>query len=239
MPDQLFGLGAIPSPPDARDEAYHLSTLGLEAVPTLPVTIPHLPLVWNQGNTGTCVGHGVLLAIAVALYRKLGYWIVSEPVFAEQSARDLYLQTTGDKTLQLGADIRSALKVAASIGVLGKDKSGKVQRFKITSYHTLLPSANVELAVEAAIASGMVVIAGMNWPEDWMIQKAVVLPDPPQGEQSAGGHCIGFWRAIAGSPVANCLRNSWGATWGNGFGNAYVHAPTFVQRAFDLWVVQG
>src|ERR1035437_4964405 len=118
------GLGAIPSPPDAHDAAYHLDTLGLEAAPALPVQIPRLPAVWDQGQTGTCVGHGVLLAVAVALYRKLGYWIVNEPVFAEKSARDLYLQATGDTTYQLGADIRSALKVAASIGVLGKDKTG-------------------------------------------------------------------------------------------------------------------
>ena len=247
MSDEFPQLGAIPSPPDERDADYHLATIALPVKPALPVTIPNMPVVWDQGQTGTCVGHGVGEAICIALYKKLGYWIAPTAADGEVLARDLYLNTTGDSTLSKGADIRSALKVAATTGVVGRTRGGIRQRFKIASYHTLLPSADVQGTIESALAGGMAVIAGLRWPKNWMLRDIPfdTLPDPPANEPEAGGHCVIFWRAVQKHPAAGStalrvdddLRNSWGLAFGPG-GSAYVNHDTVVQRAFDLWTVQ-
>ena len=245
MDDILYGLGAIPSPPDDRDAAFNLATLALPIKPALPVSLPNLPAVWNQGQTGTCVGHGVGLAIAIAFYKKLGYWIANNPVDGEVLSRDLYLQATGDKTLQLGADSRTAQKCATAVGVLGRTNKGIQQRFRIASYHSILPSADVEGAIESALAGGMAVIAGLRWPQNWMLRTVPFDTLPAPSAASAGGHCVAFWRAALKHPAAgssalrvdDCMRNSWGLLFGPG-GNAYVDHAVVQARSFDLWTLQ-
>ena len=246
----LRKLACIPSPADDGDAAYHISTLALPIAPPLPVQIRTRPpgTPWDQGQLGTCVGNGSGLACVVALNVKLGYWITQTSAQGEALAHDLYhLANPYDPTYEQGADIRSALKAAQKVGVLGYTKAGIQQRFRIKSYHSLLPSPDLSTAIEAAIAAGMVVVVGFRWPEDWMVQSVPLdtLPTPPAGEPAAGGHCVGIWRAAMRRPSPQVtalarmheLENSWGEAFGPG-GAAFYEAALEPSMIFDAYVVQ-
>lgn len=247
----LRKLACVPSPPDERDADFHVSTLTLPKAVKLPVQIRTRPpgTPWDQGQLGTCVGNGTGLACVVALNAKLGYWITNTPAQGEALAHDLYhLANPNDPTYEQGANIRAALAAAQKVGVLGYTKAGIAQRFRIKSYHSLLPSSDIEGAIEQALAANMVVVTGWQWPEDWMVQSVPLdtLPTPPTGEPAAGGHCVGIWRAAMRHPAPkvtslvreHALENSWGKAFGPG-GSAYFDAALEkTPMLFDAWVVQ-
>ncbi len=248
-----FYYGARKSPSDPRDLRYHFAaTVGLKLpAPTLPVSAPLPPgHPWNQGEEGTCVGHGVGLAIVVAIWRKTGKWIVSSPDAGHRLARDLYhLANPTDSSYQQGTDIRSAVDAATNIGVLGGD--GK--RYRISSYHTLMPSPTNDLIgdIERAIAGGFVVATAWAWPRNWeqMADGSTdfpfhTLPEPDLND-IAGGHCVAIWRAANKHPAAgdpslrrdHNIENSWGAGWGHR-GCVYFDSSTETTSQFmDAYVV--
>ena len=203
----------------------------------MPAQISPMPAPLDQGQTGTCVAQAVTLAADILWYRRRGRFL-----FDENSALELYVKATGDTTLEQGTYPRLVLAYAQKQGILGTDGT----RYKIAAYHSLLPSANPQLAVEQAIGSlNLPVVAALDWPEDWMGTGAPVLPDPPKGEADAGGHCIVVWRyaMVHAKPdgtgalrVDDDLQNSWGAAFGKN-GRAYAGASVLTGRCFDLWTL--
>ena len=228
--------GALPSPPDPRD--YTLARVpGIAiATPPMPGAVPGpIPAPLEQGETGTCVAQAIVGAANILWHRKLGRWL-----FNEASAVDLYVRATGDRTLEMGTYPRLVLKYAQQVGILGMD--GK--RYRIATYHTLLPSANAQADIEQAIGVlCLPVIFGINWPQGWMGEAPSVLPDVSPSDPSAGGHAFYGFRYAEKHPVPGSstithpddgIMNSWGALFGNG-GWAWASASALIQRAFDLW----
>ena len=242
-----FGLGAIPSPPDPGDEAYHFARIAAEIpMPTLPVTVPLPPGgAWDQLNEGTCVGHGVGLAAVVAIHKATGQWIISNAIAGHALGRDPYHQANPiDLTYQAGTYVRSGLKAAQKVGVLGAD--GK--RYRIGTYRSLLPSADILGDVERAIGAGMIVVAGARWPRAWMARDYAfdTLPEPGANPIIAGGHCFAIWRVASKHPAAGVpslrtdpsIMNSWDHRWTQDgaayFDGALLSGPLY----YDLWVVE-
>ena len=242
---EVFGLGCIPSPPDPGDADYHIATLGLPP-PTLPVTVPLPPgHPWDQWRLGTCVGNGTGLACVIAIHRATGQWIVADAAAGELLAKDLYhLANPGDSTYREGAIIREALRGAKNVGVRGANGV----RHRIKSYHSLLPSSDINGDVERALAAGMAVVTGWRWPEAWMapMYPFDTLPEPGPDPAIAGGHCVAIWRAAMKHPAAgvsslrrdHSIENSWDKRW-TVDGAAYFDAA--LERGsllFDAWCVQ-
>ena len=236
------GLGALRSPADPRDADYHVARLALPTAPSLPVQVALPPGgAWDQGDEGTCVGHGVGLAAVVAIHKATGIWIVKDAAAGHRLARDLYYQTTHDTTYSYGTWARLALRTALKLGVLGAD--GK--RHRIGAYHSLLPSSDIRSSVEAALAAGMLVNVSFEWPRRWMVENAPFDTLPSPTKASPGGHNVSIWRAVmkhptAGSPALrrdHSLRNSWGAGW-FGDGAAYFNSALETgSRLWEAWVI--
>jgi hypothetical protein len=237
MPDQPYGLGAIPSPFDPDD--YTIAMLAPAAAPPappMPGAVPGpIPGPLNQGETGTCVANGITGAANILFHRKLGRWL-----FNEASAQDLYLRATGDTTLKKGTYPRLVLKYAQKVGILGTD--GK--RYKIGPYHSLLPSANLQADIEQVIGVlGLPVVFAISWPQAWMGKGAPVLPDVTPSDPSAGGHAFYGFRYALKHPVPGSsavthpddgFMNSWGLLFGLD-GWAWASAGVLTGRAFDVW----
>ncbi len=239
------GLGCLPPTFDPRDQDYHLSTLALPPVKAvqLPVQAPLPP--WHpldQNGYGTCTAEATLLALVVAWHKKTGVWLYTNAAEAQHAAHTLYVEATGDHTLQRGAELRTLMKAAQKTGIVLRDGS----RVKAASYHCLLPSADVRGAIESAIAAGMIVVTAWRWPQVWMTDPAFdTYPNPPANAPLAGGHAIGAFRAVLKHPSAgskalrrdHALEQSWGDFGNNG--TVYVNAALETKGwLFDAWVIQ-
>lgn len=228
--------GALPSPPDARD--YTIATLAIAAKPPMPGAVPGpIPAPLDQGETGTCVAQAITGAANILWHRKLGRWL-----FNENSAQDLYVRATGDTSLEQGTYPRLVLKCAQKVGILGTD--GK--RYRIATYHSLLPSTNAQADIEQTIGVlCLPVIFGIDWPQAWMGEGAPVLPDVSPSDPGAGGHAFYGFRYAEKHPVPGSsaithpddgLMNSWGLLFGL-HGWAWASSQVLIQRAFDIWVM--
>ena len=244
-----FALGCLPPTFDPGDADYHFAKIAQALpAPVLPVKAPLPPgYPWDQGNEGTCVGHGIGLAVVVAIHRKTGKWIVDDAKSGHALARDLYWQGTHDPTYQRGAQLRDVARAARNVGALGKDGT----RHRIATYRTMLPSTDIVHDIERAIGAGYVVATGWRWPNLWMARDYSfdTLPDPPADSPIAGGHCVGLCQATMKHPYANApagsalredglIANSWDLRWTKD-GLAYV--DTALIRAgwmFDALVIE-
>ena len=239
------GLGCLPPTFDPQDQDYHLATLALPPVKAvqLPVQAPLPP--WHpldQNGYGTCTAESTLLALVVAWHKKTGVWLYANAVEAQHAAQTLYVQATGDHTMQQGAELRTLMKAAQKVGILLPDGT----RVKAASYHCLLPSADIRGTIASAIAAGMVVVTGWKWPNLWMPDPPFdTYPDPSPNAPLAGGHAIAAWRAVMKHPTArskvlrldHALEQSWG-DYGNK-GTVYVDAALETKGwMFDAWVIQ-
>ncbi len=243
---ETFGFGCIPSPYDPGDDEFAFTRIAETLPPvTLPVTVELPPGgSWDQGNEGTCVGHGVGLAAVVAIHRTTGRWIVTNDVQGHALGRDLYHQANPlDVSYQQGTYVRNGLKAAQKVGVLGAD--GK--RYKIGPYRSLMGSADVLGDVERAIGAGMVVVAGAQWPKVWMAPDFPfdTLPEPGANPVIAGGHCFTFWRVANKHPAAGVpslrvdpsIMNSWNHRWTKD-GAAYMDGALLRSAlVYDLWII--
>ena len=220
--------GAYQSPPDAHDFEHPLSGIAPFRVPPMPGRVPPpIPPVLNQGETGTCVAQAITGAASILFERTLGRF-----VFSEASARRLYVEATGDTTMNQGTYPRLVLAYAAKTGILGTD--GK--RHRIATYHSILAEADPQAGIEQAIGVlGLPVVAAGAWPEEWMGEGSPILPDVAPSAPSAGGHAFYLWDyEMVAAAVADNIANSWGAKFGKS-GRAWAHAATLLPRLFDLW----
>jgi hypothetical protein len=241
------GLGCLPPTLDVRDQAFHFATLALPTVkPTaLPVQTalpPWKPL--DQNGYGTCTAEATLLALVIAYHKKYGRWLYKNSTEAQRAAETLYVEATGDRTKQVGAELRPLMAHAKNVGILLPDG----RRVKAASYHCLIPAKDVRADIEAAIAAGMAVVTAWYWPKVWMVAHPPfdTLPTPKPNAPLAGGHAIVAWRAAMKHPSAgastlrrdHALAQSWGEEVGND-GVEYVNAALEVKGwLFDAWVLQ-
>lgn len=200
MPDTPYGLGRRHAADD-RDCLYPVS-LVLDAMSPARRTTPwKRPRVLDQGQTGTCVGHG---------WRG---WYEGEPtlhtpdegpdafaIYRKAVLLDTFPDNDGDATapqdqLQSGSTVRAGAKAMQEAGLIG-------------SYVWATRAAQV--ADYVTRAQGSPVVVGTQWRE------SMFEPDPRTGKikiagRVAGGHCwdVFWWDG----------RLLWGfSSWGDSFG---------------------
>lgn len=191
------GLGRVPHPETPRARQLYPIT------PLLTASTRTYRYWWeggawlDQGQTGTCVGNAFAHRRADSPIPITG--------ITEDWARTLYVDASGDTTLQEGTSGLAACRVLATRGT-------------ITSYHWVTTAEELRTAV---LDLGTVCV-GTNWYESMFdpverYGNSYMRVSPASG--LAGGHeylINGINLAPSEGPPFARMKNSWGKGWGHG-----------------------
>jgi C1A family cysteine protease len=242
--------------PDSRDKVLRLSLHRVLPLPQSHDEAQWLGPVRNQGQEGSCVGHG-WAGHADWLFRKYGphhYSLDLSPQFIYYKCREMdrTLPDDGGSTVRTGAKVFNHFGVAPETGdlygpdTLNTSPSAEVLtdalNYKGGAYHRL-PTLN---DMKCCLASGYCFVDGIQVYESFESDAVassgeVPMPDPNK-EQSLGGHCtltFGYddnHRCLDGSLGALHKRNSWGTSWGEG-GNFWLPYAYVAPYLSDAWIL--
>jgi hypothetical protein len=194
------GLGRLPSP-DSRDRLFPLRA-------AVPRNLTGYRYWWDsgawldQGNTGTCVGHGWAHWVEDAPRSPMG---TIDPIqlYRDACLLDVWPEND-DQDLNWGTSVRGGAQALMNRGV-------------VSSY---LWAFDLQTVVDAVLSTGPVVV-GTNW------YGSMFLPRPQRdatgvwrttlviepGAQVAGGHCYTL-NGVSTTARVFRLKNSWGRGWG-------------------------
>jgi hypothetical protein len=232
--DLTLALGALPSPPDARDHQVPLDTavalpprwiIGPDTpVSMAPVTSQLGPPVLPEcgGYTGIDVvrylgkveGKGVLNLDPHWLYRRSRTRLGFTPIPAEGTTARAVLETLRKEGVPIAGRSDAALHRIGSYGAL--------------------PFAAAAIKV-ALVQYRTPVVLGIGWPDNWFHPIGGIQPKP--SGRLAGGHlleAIGYSDVVAGGSAL--LQNHWRATWGQG-GRAWFPWRYLLPLVHDAWKV--
>lgn len=199
MADQPHGLGAIPSPPDARDWPVAALYAVVGAPPaTLPASYrvpPPYPAVLDQGATPQCVAYS-------SAYEQ-GWYDLRDTGPATFDEATFFARIGGTAN---GAFVRDALDARLKVGypLVGNAAAAGVHR--IAAYYAV-PVTRAD--VSAAIVATGPIILSTPWYSSWFTPRPDgTLPFP---NSVVGGHAI---VADGYDSAGVWLQNSWGVGWG-------------------------
>lgn len=248
-PRKHAGLGWKPDLPDIRDHKYAAT-----ARKRLPAAVDlrktgHLPEVWDQGQIGSCTGHGVGALMSYIVHRETGQRFQPSRLFIYYCEREVEGTVDSDN----GAAIRDGIKVVHQLGVPDESLwpySDDAQRFKNKPDQAAYDAAKLEMAltyqrvdrteIKKALAADQPVVFGFSVYDSFQtreVAKTGVVPMPKSTEALEGGHCV----LIVGydnAKKAYLCRNSWGPTWGE---QGHFWLPyefiTTAALSSDFWTV--
>ena len=226
LPFSVHGTAPV-SPPDERDyelKRFRATVRGAD----LPrfvgqINIDRYPGIRDQGQEGSCTGHGYRSVKETQERRYRASRRV--PKFGPRGIYELGKQVGGYPDEE-GAYLRDVLKAAKQYGspyetdwpykagAKGKPRSRfytDAQRYQIGAYARLQTLDQI-LTVLDQVGP---VYAASDWYESWYYPNADgVLPKP---DKSVGGHCYAYLAADQDKRMFYCA-NSWSDAWGlNGF----------------------
>ncbi len=231
---------------DTRDYAYTVSNI------THPNSIDlraHCSAIDDQGQIGSCTGHGIAAAIEY-LNIKAGKPLEISRLFVYYYERLIEGTINSDS----GAQIRDGIKATYTYGApnealwpynVAKFKTkptlsaiNDAAKRKVTLYER---AADFNACIDA-LANGFPVVIGFSVYSSFesdAVAKTGVMPYPNiKTEQALGGHCV----LIVGYDNTSqrfIVRNSWGSGWGD---KGYFTMPYQViqntQMSSDFWVIK-
>ncbi len=217
--------GWRPSPPDQRDKVADPS--GLTTLPEVDLRQGPMPLVFDQGQLGSCTANAVCAALQFDASLDLA------PKKARRRSRlDLYY---GERSLEgslgegdTGAIGRDGFKYAQQTGVLleqawpydittyeGPPPAGR--RHNLTKPYAAVTKTEAHikavLSNRQTIAIGFTVYDGF---ESSQVAETGIVDLPGASEYPLGGHEVLLVGYLASHPDYALARNSWGSDWGQG-----------------------
>lgn len=188
---------------DKRDHKHllhhHLTATKLPTNKLWPMSATHL----DQGNSGTCVGHGWCNFLrcepirsrygehmAFDIYRAA---VLLDPWKDNDGEADLPDFSTG---LQAGTTVRAGAKAVAAMSKL----------------QTYVWAFSLQPTIEWLLTKGPVVV-GTNWYDSMFTPDKSGLISISPGAQIEGGHCY-LLRGADTTTAKVVLTNSWGNSWG-------------------------
>jgi C1A family cysteine protease len=250
--------GRIPDAPDDRDLKLKIARLPAAqvALPPLVDLTPEMPPVWDQGQIGSCTGHGCGAAVEFdRSLQKLTEWTPSRLLLYYDGR--IPEKATGRDA---GASIRDVLKGLNNYGYCAEtlwpyDEKKVCVKPTIAAYadaaareqviyqSVTQPTASKTLvAVQTALASALPVIMGTlvydSFEGDAVAKTGIVpMPTPKERKSPLCGHCM----LVVGYDTARqqfIVRNSWGMSWGHA---GYCRMPfaylTTAMITSDLWTI--
>jgi C1A family cysteine protease len=217
---------------------------------TEPVALKQefLPPVRDQGQLGSCTGHGVRGCLLYSLrqkgevFRRAGYDL--SPLFAYYQARVLEDSVAEDA----GAEIRDVVKSALKLGVATEASwPYRIERFARKPTETAYTTAtwhqvkggykaclNIDDILQA-LSYDIPVTGGFTWFSN-SDGPSGRMPMPGPRDWPEGGHAI--W-IVDGDPKTREFKfqNSWGENWGE---RGYGYVPfEFLERGYmdDCWAL--
>jgi len=187
---QQYGMGRLPSPPDARDYSMRAAMVELDkTAPPRPVKSWHSDRVLNQLKTLHCVGFAWTGWGIACPVEDLWTNVMGHSIYRECKVFD------GEPGAENGSTIRSGAKVMK--------KRGRIATY---FFARSVDEALTYLAAFGPVVFGTVWTEGMFKPS---LFGKIIRPTGPV----KGGHA---WLAIGVDGKYVTIRNSWGTDWGKG-----------------------
>jgi hypothetical protein len=218
-----YGLGAIPSPADARDYPIVLDTaapLPSRFVSTL------LPPPLNQHTSPMCVAFASAGVKGWEERRDGHGFLAFDPAWLYPRAQAI----DGIPGPHDGTTIRAALRVMKSTGYALVAAPQTTNSYRIAAYYAV---PQTEDGIKRAILQSGPVLIGTLWYGPWFRPVKGILPAPSGAP--VGGHAryaFGWDDAIGGGSFY--VRNSWGSLWGIN-GNSHDPYRYILPALHDAW----
>ena len=218
---------------------------------------PTMPSIWDQGDIGSCIGHGTAAAVAhLRIANHMPLWTPSR-LFLYYGVRFLENSVAEDA----GGQIRDAIKWLASTGCPPEDlwpyditkfaSRPSDAAFAEAALHKALVYMRVDWSnldeVKACLAAGFPIVFGFTVYSDFESEQCArtgLLHMPSSRERTQGGHCtclVGYDddKAYDGGVGMGLVRNSWGAEWGLQ-GHFWMPYPylTSPRLSDDFWTIR-
>lgn len=200
MTDQPYGLGAVPSPPDARD--FPITALYAATATEIPTAFPAayivpglLPAVLDQGSTPQCVAFS---SSASRAYQDR----LDQGVFFDFDEGKFFGRIGGTEQ---GAYPRAAMDEMRTTGY-PVVVTGDAGQHRIAAYYAVPTEID---AMKAALVSFGPLVYSTGWYWSWFSTTSTGLLRAPT--TLAGGHAI---LVIGWEPRGFLLQNSWGTDFG-------------------------
>jgi len=236
--------GCKPDKKDSRDMLYHESQHDkMVFMPPSVLLTDKLPACWDQGELGSCTGHGCGAAM---LFIHEGS-SPSSRLMIYYDGREIEGTTAEDD----GAQIRDVVAGLARKGACNEDLwPYDITQFavqppdaayaaagsnKITNYFrcTDLMSVKNSLAQGFPVIIGFTVYSGFEAPD---VASTGIAKMPGSFERVVGGHCV-LVIGYDDSKNAVFVRNSWGTAWGLS-GNFWMPYDYFKNLVSDMWTLR-
>lgn len=233
-----------PDNPDIRDITYRPKiVLSDVQIPQSVDLTDKLPACWDQGDLGSCTGHGSVGAMV---------FLHPAQMFSRLDAYYNGRVIEGDTGEDNGAQIRDVVQGLAQVGVCEETQwpydtdtfssppsivtEGLAFQTKISQY---LRVSDLD-DLKQCLAEGFPVVFGFtvydNMESEQMTETGILsLPGPE--DQVLGGHCvlaIGYDETTQQVKV----RNSWGTGWGPFNGNFFMDYAYFQNLVSDMWTLR-
>lgn len=241
MPRNHKRYGCKPDYLDHRDLMFRSSQhFKIMQIPQHVELTANLPPCWDQGELGSCTGHGSVGAMV---------FIHPGQMFSRLDAYFVGRAIEGDVADDNGAQIRDVVKGIADVGICLES----VWPYDINTFATppdlsaaVMTKCTQYLRcqdlydVKNSLAQGFPVIIGFsvyeNFESDAMKQSGI-LRLPGGGDSMLGGHCV----LVVGYDEVQQLvlvRNSWGTGWGPFNGNFWMDYTYFQNLVSDMWTIR-
>ncbi len=214
-------MGALPSPPDARDFVLPASAAATVAGASSGLTsfrLGNRPPITNQGVTSQCVAYSTA-------YEQNWQDKVDSGQFYNFDEATFFRRIGGIEGV--GAFARAALDELVSDGYPEQDSTPQARQHQARLYARVINS--VQSVKDAIVACGGVLGVG-PWYPNWTDRHGdlQVLPAPSGG---GSGHEVWY---IGWDQYGIIGQNSWGSLWGDGglFRMPWIY---FVDRMSEVW----
>lgn len=230
---------------DPRDYYYRNSShFKLLSLPSSVNLVDKLPECWDQGQLGSCTGHGCGASLAF-----IHPGLMPSRLMIYYDGRELENNIPNDD----GAQIRDVVKALADKGVCPESlwpydiskfavrppdsAYQEAAKYKISNYFRV----DNLFELKTSLAQGFPVVIGFQVFDNFesaQMQRTGILKKPGCFRRSIGGHCV----EVIGyddSKEMVFVRNSWGTSWGPFNGNFWMEYKYFNHGLVsDMWTIR-